>query len=450
MLNNNWLTKTSKIRLTFKNGSTYELEGDNKLINVSDDRAICNIDGSSLLGVRSNNIWITINDSNEHFIKNNIASPLYGLLDQGFKIEYFINVDNTGYVKTGEYFGTDVPNSSSSRRNNIIEIQGNGQLQYIGNFPVNILGVKRNIAVKQYLEYIFNSVGLTSDKYIIDDTLNRNIKYAYIYGDKLADVLNDIAIGNMCCIYEDEDGKIRVLDLLKLATKTTKDFVFDGNINTSETIFGTSLLKNWNSVRLNYSNPTDLKNDKLLDIKNIDIPVGTNVFSDFKYNDNKRALSIDFVTVKANEADVDLTYSSISATQSSIVLSVTNNNDDTVTGNIYVNGNSINDNPAVLERYISGIDINKRKYFEFSSRFIQSDSYAVESCNNILRFISADNNYVTIFPRSNPMLRLGSIVNSISNKLNYNGTCIVARIKRNIGAVISFEITVIDTNALLG
>lgn len=449
MLDSSWIKKITKVKLTFKNGKIFEAFGNDKITNVDTDMAMFDKGADSLFGVRSNKIWITLVDRENLFIKTNTLSEYYGYIEQGFKIEYYINVDDGGYVKCGEFYATDIPNSSSSKRSKLIEIQGADLLQYIGNSPVNILGIKKNITVKAFLEYIFKSVGLSSTRYNIDNTLDKELKYAYAYGVKLKDVLNDIAKSYECCIYIDEDGIIRVVDLPELAKKTVRDFDFDGDINVAETVLGTSLTTSYNAIRLNYSNPTEIPGYTLLSIDNIDIPPGTNTLSEFKYKDDNKASSIDYVTIKDVDGLVDVEINWISASQTRILVNVTNSSETNVKGSIIVRGTCIMENESVMQKYISNIDEDKRKYLEIHTKYIQDSYSANEYCDKILGFISADVNYVDIVGRANPLLKLGSIVGSKSNKLMFDSTCIVARIQRSVGSSVSFEITVLNSKSLL-
>lgn len=448
MLDSNWKKFSSKVKVYLSDSQVFESTGIDKVLQVDLKEELANSNTNPLGVVSANTINLKLLDEDKRFVKNNKQSPYYGLINEGIKIEYFISVDDGVFEPAGIYFATDIKNNAVNGSYSTVNINGADIIQYIGNTPVNIIGIQRNITVKQYLEVIFQSVGLTSSQYNIDDSINKVLKYTYTLGVKLKDILNSIAQSYMCNIYVDREGVIQVVDLLELAKKNDKQFEFDGVINTFQTSLGTDLLDTYNSIRVNYSNPTLIRNDRLLSIDNIDIPAGTSELSEFTYVDNKKALGISYINIQAEDIDTTISINGVSATQNSIILKVTNPKENIVRGKIEVVGPSVNENSSVVERFISGVEVDRRKFIDVKAPLIQTDSYAIEYCNVILKYLSSDTSYVSLKTKGHPLLRLTDIVGVKSDLLEFEGTCIVSSIRLSLGSSYSCSINVLNSKAL--
>jgi len=448
MLDSNWNKYSNKVRFTFNSGVVYEGVGTDEVLQVDIQRDLADNNTDPLGVVRSGTISIKLMDKDKKFVKNNKTSPYFGLLSEGFKIEWYISIDGGVFTKHGEYYATDIKNSSGNGGYNKVTINGADILQYIGNQPVNIVGIRRNQTVKDYLASIFNSVGLNASQYNIADTLTKTIKYTYTFGTKLKDVLNSVAKSYMCNIFVDGNGIIQVVDLLDLANKTTKRMDFDGVVNTFEVALGTDLLDTYNAVRLKYTNPTVVKGDTLLEISDFEIPAGTNELSEFTFSNNKKADKIEYVTIVPVESDVTISINNIRWTQDSIILNVTNPKETAIRAKIVVKGDCLIENTAVMERYISGIPVERRKYIEIDAKLIQSDSYAEEYCTIILHYLSADVSYLTLRTKGHPLLELADIVGVKSGLVDFDGTCILSSIKLSLGVSSTCNISVLNSAAL--
>ena len=448
MLDSTWKKFTSKVKMTFDGSNTYEATGSTKVMQVDVKKELSNSNTDPLGVVSANTISVKLLDVAKEFIKGNTGSPYFGLLKEGFKIEYFIAIDDGAFNNAGVFYATDIKNTQNSSNYNTATISGADILQYIGNTPVNIVGVKQGQTVKQYFESIFANVGLNSGQYNVASTLTQTIKYTYAFGIKLKDILNSLAKSYMCNVYVDDNGVIQVVDLLALALLTTKNFEFDGNINTFETVLGTNLLDTYNSVKITYSNPTLIKSDKLLSVSNFDIPVGTTTLSEFVYGDGKKAVNLDYINLYNGVNDTLVTIDTISSTQNSVILTVTNSYTEPIKVSIDIYGGSINENNAVIEKYVTGISEDKRKYLEVEAKLIQTDSYASSYATVLLKYLSSDISYITLKTKGNPLLKLADIVGVTSDWLHFDGTCIISSIKLSLGSSYTCNITVLNSAAL--
>lgn len=152
MYERDWNGFTSKVVFTFEDGTVFEATGKDMIAQVDLDKKMSNNNNEKPFGnVNSNTIMIKLNDIDKLFVKTNKLSPYYGKLKEGFKIEFFLKIDDAEYERSGIFYNTDLTNSSD-RLN--VSIKGADILQYIFNTPVNIVGVKQNQTVKQYLEDI--------------------------------------------------------------------------------------------------------------------------------------------------------------------------------------------------------------------------------------------------------------------------------------------------------
>lgn len=448
MLDSTWKKFTSKVKITFDGSHIYEATGSTKVMQVDLKEEMCKNNTDPLGVVSANTISVKLLDEAQDFMKNNTSSPYYGLLNEGFKIEYFIAIDDGAFNNAGVYYATDIKNTQTPTNYNTVNINGADIIQYIGNTPVNIVGIKQGQTVKQYFESIFASVGLNSSQYNVASTLNKVIKYTYAFGVKLKDILNSLAKSYMCNVFVDRDGVIQVVDLLALALETTKTFEFDGVVNTFETSLGNNLLDTYNSVKITYSNPTTVKSEKLLSVSDIEIPVGTTTLSEFVYEDGKKAMNLDYISLYNSADDTLITIDAISSNQNSVILTVTNSGTEAKKVTIDIYGGSVKENSSVIEKYVTGITEDKRKYLEIDAKLIQTDSYANTYATVVLKYLASSVSYVDLKTKGNPLLRLGSIVGVKSDWLKFNSTCILSSIKLSMGKSYTCNISVLNSAAL--
>lgn len=449
MLDSSWKSFTSKVKITFDELTSYEGLGTDDIIQVDIKEELANNNIDPLGIVSANTISIKLIDRDNKFLKTNAGSPYYGKIKEGIKIEYFISIDGGAYNNCGVYYLTDINNSQSIGNYNTVTISGADIIQYLSNIPVNILGIKQNQTVKQYYESIFASVGLDISMYNVASTLNKIIKYTYSFGETFSVLLNSLSKSYRANVFVDRDGIIQVVDLDYLASLITRNFEFDGILNTFDISLGTNLLGTYNSVKITYCNPTIIKSEEIISISNLELAIGTSESSEYNYNDNKRALNIDNMYIVNNSDSTLLTIDDFEATQKSIKFVLTNNDDtNNKNADIHVFGGSLKENTSVLEKSVAGVDNEKKKYLEIKANLIQTESYAIEYVNKMLSYLSSDISYIDLKTKGNPLLRLADIVGVKSSWFGINTTGIISSIKLSMGSSYSCNISVLNSSAL--
>ena len=448
MFNSDWVSKKSKVKITFEDGTVHESTGDDDIIQVDYDVEICKDNTDPIGVVSANRVYIKLKDSDKRFVKTNKESPYFGLLNDGFKIESFVSVDSGAYEPTGVYYATDLKNNTSNGGYNTVLIGGADILQYIGNVPVMVKMVYRNITVGDYLDKIFKSVGLSSDQYNIANTLTERIKYAYGFGIKLKDILNTISKSYMCNIYVDYNGVIQVIDLLDLARQDDIEFEFNGNDTTFKTEISNNLLDTYNAVRVKYSKPYEVEDVNLMTARDIEVPIGTLVLSNYNFSDGYKALSIKNISIKSEDEEAIVYVDSYTFNQNDITMEVVNESSSSKKVTIEVYGDSIVTNTANIEKKVAGITEDKLKYIEVESEMIQDETYADEYCDILLRYLSSDNAYVELEAKGHPLLPVGILVDVKSDILGFDATCILSRLSISSGLSYTCRVSAINVNAL--
>jgi len=175
-------------------------------------------DGDNPLGVVSaNEINITLRNDDQYFNPNNEDSPYYGKMHPNVLIKPYLGLrttDISGYtsfewISLGYFYSTNWEAESDSI---YAEVLCHDRLYDLGQKDTPLIPTMQNVTRYQMFETLFRALGLGSDNYEIDISLQSDtIPIGYFYDGKVKTVLSKLAEAFNCSVFCTRDNKIKVL-----------------------------------------------------------------------------------------------------------------------------------------------------------------------------------------------------------------------------------------------
>lgn len=439
-----------KCVLTFDNGKTYECVTSNSNDHVLQTARINENEGitsGNPLGIMSSNTAnISILDSSGDLVLTNASSPYAGYMRNGVKMVFTL-INNDG---TTEPFGVFYTDDWDTRRANggydTTNLNGKDFLDYIGNMEIPELNAFSSVEISSLLVAIFEGLGLTSEEYFIDPTLNLKLTFSVTKGAKVRDTLNSIANALIARIVIDRAGVIRVkpafpeipdeLDTLK------SQFVLDTTIAHNPD-------SQYNRVRLDYVAVGIRESETLATLNNYTVTPGENVIDSIEIPSNTQGIDgvyldygvtsenyenmIDSIEYTGYQGGVSIVFNSLASEEFNADIVVSGRTSGATKQSIYADVNTSN-------------PIKVANLLILTSDYIQSKSIAKQYINSVaeyLRKISATIRFNSLFA---PSIRTGTYVNIENTIETLTGTYYISGISFNFGEAYSVNVTAIKMN----
>jgi len=171
-------------------------------------------DGNNPLGVVSaNEINITLRNDEQHFNPNNEDSPYYNKMHPNVLIKPYLGLQiedlSFEWISLGYFYSTNWEAESDSI---YAEVLCHDRLYDLGQKDVPLIPTMQNVTRYQMFETLFRALGLGSDNYEIDISLQSDtIPIGYFYDGKVKTVLSKLAEAFNCSVFCTRDNKIKVL-----------------------------------------------------------------------------------------------------------------------------------------------------------------------------------------------------------------------------------------------
>lgn len=451
MLSNNWVSCLTKVKFTFADGTTYETTGNSNLRTLSVKKSIANVSSNPIGTVSANTVTMEIADTESLFAINNSSSPYYGKLKQGFTIETYSQIDGGSFEKTGEYKMVDKQNTTKPGYK--ASFKGMDSIGFILQRKSNVKYILSNISALEYITNLLVANGISINRiHVSSDLLTKTIKYAYTFGDKIIDILNEFCTAFMCCIYTDNNGdvNIKTLNSLKQADSV---FTISGNVNLYGSSAQDGILSGFNAIKITYNKPTLDYRTNIVNINNITLANGTTNFKDYAISNNAYVNGIDYIRV-SNKTNNELVYAdNVETTQQKISFEIVSESTEDISSDINVYANVVNKHEVFISEVVDGLyitedDDNKIKYYNLNSEIMQLDEYATELKEQLKLMGNTEIVYITAKTKGNPLLEVGSVVNYSSEQLKFTGTCLIVDINASYGGSQSFDVVLLNIDSI--
>ena len=284
-----------KIKMTFDNNATYEASSANTTNNVIQTGNISeneSINSGNPLGIMtSNKVHLEILDLDGVLIATNTASPYFGYMRSGVKVELW-EYRNSTWVEMGTYYTNGWDNRRKNGGYTTSQIDCQDRLNYIGGMQMPELESYASVNMIVLLEAIFQGIGLTSSDYYIDPSLDATLNVSITKGERVRDNINSIAQALLARITMGRDSKIYVrpaFPTMTTAKTIDNNAILDYSIQNNDDM-------QYNKVTLKYSEIGVKTSETLAEVDNVLISNGVNEVKAISISD--RTQGIDGVTVQ--------------------------------------------------------------------------------------------------------------------------------------------------------
>ena len=411
-------------RIHFSGAKVLEVLRSDYLLSSSILEESYGVSSSPFGDVTSNELELSLLNSDGIFNPKNTESPYYGFIRRGIKIEAFVRPDEVDeWDPAGVFYVTDWSTSSSGMS---AEVLANDKLYSIVNAPVPSMPIVRDIPFAYFIRQYFS---LFDAEVTVDDSIDLVLPYGFTsgYSDNRA-LLTDLMTAAIADCYCDHSGNVTVRS--KVAARDTRaTFTDDDQIVTVS--IKQSLATDYDSASVSYNSMQESAEQEVLSISEIAVSPGTNTTALTKFS-SSLVTSVKSIRAESTSVVKPIGYT---ATADSIICSL--NSNGSAAARLTVIG-------TVLEKVSSVVSTPGSSAVELDSSFVQT----LENANRVLkytdRFVNAEQPSLDLVIRGNPRLQLGDKieVDSTKYKTQFVGTLTKAKYIYDGG--LSCEVTLTD------
>lgn len=393
----------------------------------------------------SNSISMQIYDTGDNLSPTNINSKYYGKIVNGVEIDLFISYDGVNWDPYGVYFATSWSGGFSGGSHDLVYVSADDKLNTIGNYDLPELPAYGNVQAGDLIGNIMNGIGISTDKYTIDPSINKEMPFGLTPGNKVRDAFNNICQLLFARVIIDHQGIIRFVPALGVYTTGNEITIDSGAIGSLSNKNNNNI--NYNKLKLRYLEAGDISRKTIFNDSTRTLEDGTNVITDINFQ--HRALSIEQVKILHNQTDKGAYINSVNykGYQNGIQINI-----DVVNGPIS-DCQIIGEGLAVstTDRYIT-VDIDNSTIiggstFEFDTKQMMSKSYANNLAINIKEYISTISRNVII---SNtvitPRVCIGDKLTIQNTGTMYDGEYKIIELSIEMGENYNLDATLIRLN----
>lgn len=436
----------------FRNGDHYELplktSDDNQSLDtfcrsVKLVERLCTNSSSNIIGnIAGNTLNIEITSYDKLLIPTNEDSEYYGYMNDTAYVDINCDimddiVDGKPYkVYMGRYIVSTWEGGNTSSNSSEVSISCVDILSKIKNITINKLRLKRNISFNEYIKVIVDKLNSTLPSYMQiiynDNEVNiwKNSNYTWqmyfnnIDRDNIENIFNCIAKYTISYIWIDRDRHIRADHLLDDKAHESVG-VLSGSSNLLSYGTQTGDIGKYSGVKVSYIQSVSTNDKQLLQLKNIQLYQGENIFNEQRMNSDN-VYDIHTIEVKCDKGKGVIT-SFLNYKDS---LDFTIEADYKTKAEINVYGITEEENYAVIEKYK---DNNiKDGVIEIKNRVLLG-ALIPAYVDGLLKIMSMKDNQVYVEGFINPRINIGDLVEFIGNNMNISGYYKITGLEYTLG-----------------
>lgn len=386
-------------------------------------------DSASPLGaVAANEINITLLNTNARFSPLNTEGPYYNKIVTGVKIIPYFKiidaVDDINWIQMGVYY---VSSWLAKNGSIIANVTARDILQNVFKEPTPNYPLCMNRPLNVFFAEVFSAMGYAIN---VSPSLSTILPYAFVQNNP-AQFLQEMMVAAMAVCNCNRFGAIEIYPLTGVkplrATITDADQIMD--IETNQTI-----IKSYDGVEINYNLPQLTERITLLDVKQLDIPLGMYQHTAIAFA-KAPVKSIDTVEIKTPNKNV--TLYSYSATPNNIKL-LTQNTSSNAKSDVIIKGIAVDLVTAVLTD-------NRNKMLTVTNKYIQTRSYATTVKTFLNRFVTNTTPTLELQIRGNPLYKVGDKIRVQSNRYNVDYTGVIQRLNYIYDGGLRCEMTLLNS-----
>lgn len=425
-----------KVVIHFPGITPLEITRDNYLVTTSILEEAHSSSGSAPFGgVTSNEFSVDLINEGGIFSPTNPASPYFGKMRRGVKMEVFIRPkiesDNEEELykwdPMGVYYVTDW---NATVTGLIAVVTGNDKLYSIFNGDVLSYPIRKGISQHDFYADIFRILGLPAK---VDESLTEPLKYAYVV-DKVKELLVKLGISSMADCFCGHDGNIRVINLTAdrdlRATITDADQIIDAKIEQA-------LLSGYDGAAVICNAPQEGQIENILTLKELTVLSGNTTVKNVALLKSPLVRLCYLILTGAPNAVV----SAAKATPRTLTYTTTNMGVDCENCTLAAFGTFIETNKmSIADEGENLLSVN--------NIYIQTPEYAQIVYSHIKAYVNNVLPVLEIVVRGNPRLELCDKIRAISEKYNLDYTGILIKQEFNYDGGLSSKITLLNIDIL--
>jgi len=362
--------------------------------------------------ISSNELVLKLHNEDGQFTSTNEDSPYYEDLQSNVLIKPYIGVvtqeedgeqeEEIEYVSMGEYRTSEWAVMSTDI---IAEIVCYDRLYFIRTDRVDSFRTQFNTDMQALFEMTFESIGLESDEYNIDEELDDiSIKIGWIPEEPVIDVLHLLAEASRCYVFVDRDGKFRVRKMGvegdPVETIGQDNQIIQARVPVQYLDRASKVVTRWNIPRL--ASPEIVVEDD-----SIEVPESDSVTVTRKTDEGPVGLFTK-IQVSGSE-DIEVTVEEITAWE--ITVEITNNNSESEVVELFAEGRLVKSSAEEVET--SDEDLIDRiglKRLETENKLLQDREFVETYNSDLFNQVSDLQPNVVVDYRGNPAFELGDII----------------------------------------
>ena len=448
----------------FSNGATYELplktsqpsqslQTFGRSVRLKEGlytRSSSNIVGN----IVGNTLDIEVTSYDKLLLPTNENSIYYGYMNDTAYVEVTCDVmddvvEGQHYsVYMGRYMVDTWEGGNTSSTTNEVSISCVDILSKVKNIAISKLRLKRNISFNDYIKIVIDKLNSTLPSYMqilytnADLNIWKNSEYTWqmyfnnIDRDNVENLFNCIAKYTISYIWINRDRHIKTDHLLD-DTPQESVGILSGSSNLLSYGTQTGDIDKYSGVKVKYIQSMVQKDSQLLQLKDIQLYQGENVFDDQRLNSDK-VWDIHTIEVKCDKGKGVVTS----------FLNYKNSLDFTIEAEyktkatITVYGTIADETYAVIEKYKD--DNIKDGVIEIENRVLL-DALVPTYVDGLINLMSMKNNQVYAEGFINPRIKLGDLVQLRGSNMNINDYYKITGLEFTLGTNYRCKATMIKT-----
>lgn len=421
--------------LEFDNGKTYEATTYNTTDKVIKVGRITHTNGKmsgNPLGIMtSNKANIQIVDKSGVLVITNEASEFYGYMRNGVKATLKIRRKDNTLRNFGTYYTDGWDTARKNGGYDTTNLNMKNKLEYIGNMELPELGAFSSVNIKELLVAIFEGLGITSDGYYIDPSLNLELTFSVTKGAKVRDTLNNIANALIARITIDNDDVINVRPAFPEIPTVLDEL--DGEYILS-TVIKHNPNNQYNKVRLDFIAVGIRESEVLATMNDVDVIPGKNVINSIEITPTTQGIDyvdLDYGVTGVNYEELidDIKYTGY---QGGVTVEFTSNSEETFKSDLRVWGRTAGITKQSVYADVN-TDIKVSNILILTSDYIQNKSAAEYYVNSVADYLEITSAIATMHALLSPDVEAGKYYKVINVADSIAGIYYVGDITYNFG-----------------
>lgn len=420
-----WTNRNYKVKIYFTDSLVYEASSDTSNQRVK-SLSWNETEGSTtgnIMGIKeSNKATITLFDIYDKLSPSNAASPYYGHIKTGKKVEIYKEMSDGSYEKDRDYYITSISGSYAEGIAGEITFGVSDRYFVIANETIDKIEAYVNIPISQLIVSVLTSVGVDKEDIIFDSRLDANLSYGVTYGQTVKEFINGCCqiLFARCVI--DKKNRFLFIPAFDVYENSrtwdvTEEIIDSGLCDISKLKNSVNTSMNYGKVRFYYEQAGDEVGTQLSK-KDITLVAG---YNSIVINFDMRALQIDEIRFKKSEAG-DISNIQYTAYQNAIEITCISDKSQRV--NLIINGNIISTNEQYVEKIIDEDSTYSNSPFSFHSNILinyENEDTVQNKLLDLCDYINHMKHTIEISLKISDDVSIGDILNLDINNDTYRG-----------------------------